>query len=236
MGLEIFDKLWVLASEEIKDVAAVLKNFKQNDWERELSEIKEKKTNFRGQYKILLNEKDELQSKKKLVENKIRALTKKLKSTDKSVEDIDTLKQNKETFGNTLSGIDIQLGEVTSKTEKAKTLDNQLRLKLQYHKDEKTEENFIELENLESKKREFEIDLDKLKIEVRTKLDKIEKLGDLEYDEDCDYCMKNPFTLDAIETKKLVEVDKDRVKEHLSSIDNISYTINIIENFLSTFI
>ena len=36
MGLEIFDKLWTSASHEIKDVAAVLKNFKQNDWEREL--------------------------------------------------------------------------------------------------------------------------------------------------------------------------------------------------------
>ena len=33
----------VTASEEIKDVSAVLKSFKQNDWERELSEIKEQK-------------------------------------------------------------------------------------------------------------------------------------------------------------------------------------------------
>ena len=67
--------------------------------------------------------------------------------------------------------------------------------------------------------------IDKLKIEVRTKLEKIEKLGDLEYDEDCDYCMKNPFTLDAIETKKLVELDKDRVKEHLNKVDDITTNI-----------
>ena len=40
MRLEIFDKLWVAASEEIKDEDAVLKNFKQNDWEKELAEIK----------------------------------------------------------------------------------------------------------------------------------------------------------------------------------------------------
>ena len=230
MGLEIFDKLWVLASEEIKDVAAVLKNFKKNNWERELSEIKEKKTNFKGHYKKLLGEKDELQSKKKLVESKIRTLTKKLKSTDKSVEDIDTLKQNKEIFRNTLSDIDTQLGEVTLKTEKAKTLDNQLRLKLQYHKEQKTEENFIELQQLENDKREAGFDLDKLKIEVRTKLDKIEKLGDLEYDEDCDYCMKNPFTLDAIETKKLVELDKQNVKESLVKLDEINNSIQTLNH------
>jgi DNA repair exonuclease SbcCD ATPase subunit len=40
MGLEVFDKLWTAASEEIKDVSAVLRDFKKNDWERELSELK----------------------------------------------------------------------------------------------------------------------------------------------------------------------------------------------------
>ena len=53
MGLEIFDKLWQSASDEIKDVAAVLKNFKQNDWERELSEIKEQKEVFEEKHKKL---------------------------------------------------------------------------------------------------------------------------------------------------------------------------------------
>ena len=125
----------------------------------------------------------------------------------------------------TLSNIDNQLGEISSKTEKANLLDRELRLKIQNHNEQKTEENFIELERLESKNRELEIDLDKLKIEVNTKLDKIEKLGDLEYDEDCDYCMKNPFTLDAIETKKLVELDKVRVKEHLNRVDDITTNI-----------
>ena len=225
MGLEIFDKLWVTASEEIKDVSAVLKNFKQNDWERDLAEIKEQKEKFKETKSKLLTEKKEIQSKRNSLENNIITLTKKLKPTDKSIEDIDNLKENKNSLTDTLNSIDNELGEVTTRVKKASLLDGELKMKIQNHKDEKTEENFIELENLESKKREFEIDLDKLKIEVRTKLDKIEKLGDLEYDEDCDYCMKNPFTLDAIETKKLVEVDKDRVKEHLSSIDNISYTI-----------
>ena len=227
MGLEIFDKLWASASEEIKDVSAVLKNFKKNDWERDLAEIKEQKEEFKKTHKKLLNEKDEIQSKKKLVESQIITLTKKLKPTDKSIGDISNLKENKEVLTKTLNNIDNQLGEVSTKTEKANLLDKELRLKIQNHKEHNTEENFIELERLESENRELDIDLDKLKIEVNTKLDKIEKLGDLEYDEECDYCMKNPFTLDAIETKKLVEVDKNRVKEHLTKIDDI--TLNMKE-------
>ncbi len=44
---------------------------------------------------------------------------------------------------------------------------------------------------------------------------KIEKLGDLTWDEDCDHCMSNPFTLDAIETKKHLEKDKELATKYL---------------------
>ena len=226
MGLEIFDKLWTTASEEIKDVAAVLKNFKENDWERELSEIKEHKKQFKEVHTQLLSEKHDIQSKKKLVENSIITLTKKLKPTDKSVEDIDNLKDSKNILTETLNSIDNELGEVDVRTERAELLNTELNTKIQSHKDEKTEEKFVELEHLENHKRELEIDLDKMKIEVRSKLDKIEKLGNLEYDEDCDYCMSNPFTLDAIETKEKLKVDKNIVKECLSKLDSVNDKIN----------
>ena len=226
MGLEVFDKLWQAASEEIKDVAAVLRNFKKNDWELELSEIKDKKGEFKLQQKSLNVKKDEMLSQKKMIESQIRTLTKKLKPTDKSIQDIDSLKQNKDVLGTTLHNIDIQLGEVVTKKEKANTLNMQLKHKLNYHKEAKTEENFMKLQKLDTDKREAEFDLDKLKIEVKTKLDKIDKLGNLEYDESCDYCMSNPFTLDAIETQKSVDEDKEKVKESLVRLDTISEKIN----------
>jgi len=226
MGLEIFDKLWVTATEEIKDVAAVLKNFKQNDWEKELVDIKEQKKQFKETYNQLLDEKTTIQIKKKSIEKNIITLSKKLKPTDKSVEDIDNLKENKNILSETLSNIDNELGEASTRVEKTNLLDNELRMKIQNHKDEKTEEKFVELEKLKSEKREIEIDLDKIKIEVRAKLDKIEKLGDLEYDKSCEYCMKNPFTLDAIETKKKLETDKDDVKKYLGKLDYVVHQLN----------
>jgi len=123
----------------------------------------------------------------------------------------------------TLSNIDNQLGEVISKTEKVNILEEQIRLKIKYHEEQNTNEKFVEGEKLNAEHDKLNQELSKLKIEVRNKLDKIEKLGILEYDEDCDYCMKNPFTLDAIETQKSVDKDKQRVKEHLQKMDEISY-------------
>ena len=231
MGLEVFDKLWQAASEEIKDVAAVLKNFKQNDWENDLAEIKDKKLKYKDEQKKLESDKDELQNKKKWHEKAIRTLTKKLRPTDPSIENLDNLKENKEILTKTLSGIDNQLGESKIKVEKAQTLSEQLRTKVDYHTEQKTEENFTKIQTLEGEKREAEFDLDKLKIEVKTKLEKIDKLGHLEYDENCEYCMKNPFTLDAIETQKSVDEDKEKVKQSLAKLDDI---INNIESLKHT--
>ena len=222
MGLEIFDKLWVTASEEIKDVSAVLKNFKQNDWERDLAEIKEQKVQFKKTHTKLLSERNEIQNKKKTTEKNIINLTKKLKPTDKSIEDIDNLKENKNSLIDTLNSIDNELGEVSSRIEKINILDTELQMKIDHHKTSNTEQRFIELQEMENKKKELEIDIDKMKIDVRSKLDKIEKLGNLEWDEDCDYCMKNPFTLDAIETKKKLESDKDEVKDYLTKLDSVN--------------
>ncbi len=228
MGLEIFDKLWTTASEEIKDVSAVLKNFKSNNWEVDLHDIKQNKIELSERKSELSNELKEIQDKKKSVDSNIINLTKKLKPTDKSIEDIDNLKENKSTLSNTLSNIDSELGEVDMRFNKATLLYTELNTKIQNHKDEKTEEKFVELEKLENTKKEFEIDLDKMKIEIRTKLDKIEKLGNLEWDDDCEFCMSNPFTLDAMETKKKLEVDKDILKKHLEEFDSINETIKTL--------
>ena len=231
MGLEVFDKLWQAASEEIKDVAAVLRDFKKNDWERELSEIKDKKVKYKEEQKSLEKDKDDLQATKKLNENAIRTLTKKLRPTDPSIENLDNLKENKDILTKTLSGIDTQLGESKIKVEKAKTLNEQLRTKVNYHTEQKTEENFTKIQTLETEKREAEFDLDKLKIEVKTKLEKIDKLGNLKYNEDCNYCMSNPFTLDAIETQKSVDKDKEKVKQSLTNLDDI---VNRLESLKHT--
>ena len=145
MGLEIFDKLWVAASEEIKDVAAVLKKLlNKNDWERELAvDIKEQKIQFKEVLTELLIERKEIQNKKKSTEKNIITLTKKLKPTDKSVEDIDNLKDSKNTLTETLNSIDNELGEVSTRIEKTKLLDNELRMKIQNHKEEKLKKKLL---------------------------------------------------------------------------------------------
>ena len=219
MGLEVFDKLWTTASEEIKDVSAVLRDFKKNDWERELSDIKEDKEDLDNKHEKLIEAKSVVLETKKLQEKEIKDLTRKLKSIDKSVSDIESLKQDKETFKKSLQTIDTQLVEVKEKWGVVVESKKKLEDSIKYHNDNDTENKYVTALKQDESGRQLKIDLENLKDVVQIKVDKINKLGNLDYDEDCDYCMKNPFTLDAIETKKSIDEDKNKVKDLLLKID-----------------
>ncbi len=57
-------------------------------------------------------------------------------------------------------------------------------------------------------------------------MDKIEKLGNLTHDENCEHCMSNPFTLDAIETKENLNEDKVCAGKVIAKLDEIEEKIN----------
>ena len=219
MGLEIFDKLWSSANEEIREVAAILKNFKKNDWERELSDIKTDKEDFEDKHEKLLEAQDVIDKTKKLQEDSIRDLTRKLKTIDKSISNIDELEEERDNLNNSIDSIKKQHTQESEtyydRVNNKKELDN----KISYHEQNNTVEEYKRAVEIDNKGSELKQELESLKQSVGVKLEKIKKLGDLEYDESCEYCMKNPFTLDAIETKKSIDIDKTKVKDLLQRID-----------------
>ena len=219
MGLEIFDKLWSSANEEIREVSAILKNFKRNDWERELSDIKTSKEEFEKKHDRLLEAQEIIDKTKKLQEDSVRELTRKLKSIDKSISKIDELEDERDTINEALTGIKTQHQQAQEKYNSRVGDEQDLKNKISFHDDNKTVNKYNDAIEIDKKGQSLKTDLENIKQEVNVKLEKIKKLGDLEYDEDCDYCMKNPFTLDAIETKKSINDDKEKVKDLLIRID-----------------
>ncbi len=202
MGLEIFDKLWSSANEEIREVAAILKNFKRNDWERELSDIKKEKEDFEKKHEKLLEAQGVIEETKNLEEDTVRDLTRKLKSIDKSISNIDELEDERDTLNESISFVKSQYEQANEKYEKRIDDKEKLNDKISGHENNDTNSKYEEAVDKMDYGAKLTSDLDRVKQNVSVKLEKVKKLGDLEYDEDCDYCMKNPFTLDAIETKK----------------------------------
>ena len=226
MGLEIFDKLWTSANEEIREVSAILKNFKRNDWERELSDIKNNKESFEEKHEKLLEAQEVIDKNKKLQEDAVRELTRKLKSIDKSISNIEELEDERDNLDNSIDSINNQHIQANKKYQERTQSKKELESKINHYEQNNIINEYKDAVEIDKKGSELKSDLEKLKQKVSVKIEKIKRLGDLEYDEDCDYCMKNPFTLDAIDTKKSIDDDKEKVKDLLIRIDGYNKWYN----------
>ena len=216
MGLKIFDRLWVQASEDIKDVNALLTDFKKSDYDSELAQITNELITLESKEKNLKSQEENIKSEIKEYQEKIERETKNLRPVDQSIRDIEVLKDDK-------SKIEVQHNDILKNIDNAITeqydcerLINDTEQKIQTYESDNVQEKFAQLEKLEQERDLFQIEVDKLKADVKIKLEKIEKLGNLTYDENCEHCMSNPFTLDAIETKKHLDKDKELATKYLT--------------------
>jgi len=226
MGIGVFDQLYNLAAEEISDVNSLLRSFKNNNYDTELADIKENLSEFRKDSRKLSKDKTENISEKKEVDRLIIDLTKKMMKVDNSALNISELEEEKVRLTNELSEVDTKVGKLKTLSEQYKVEETELTEKINIYKENEIDKKFAQLEQYTLEKRNNQIEIDKLKIEVQNKLDKINKLGNLEYDTDCSYCMSNPFTLDAMETKKKLNEDKDLADKFVKKSDSLESIIN----------
>ena len=215
MGLKIFDRLWVQASEDIKDVNALLTDFKKADYDSELAQITNELIILESKEKNLKSQEENIKSEIKEYQEKIEIETKKLRPVDQTIRDIEVLKDEKNKTQDLLQSVQKDKDSALTEQYDCETQISNIENKIQTYEKDNVQEKFAQLEKLEQERDLFQIEIDKLKQDVKLKLEKIETLGNLTYDEDCEHCMNNPFTLDAIETKKHLEKDKELATKYL---------------------
>jgi len=226
MGIGVFDQLFTLASEEIHDVHALLKSFRDNNYDTDLASIKESLTKFRKESREFTTSKKDMIEKKKKTDRKIISLTKKLRKVDENLESLDDLEERKSSLNNSLAATDEKFGKMKTLSEQYKVEETELTEKINIFKENEVDKKFAQFEQYTLEKRNNQIEIDKLKIEVQNKLDKIEKLGNLEYDTNCSFCMDNPFTLDAMQTKKKLNEDKSLADKFVKKSDELESIIS----------
>ena len=154
------------------------------------------------------NDEKDLKKEIKKVQSNIQEQTKRLKPVDKSLKSIEALEKEHSKLHTLSNKVKKNLLEYETEQYDFDRAVKEIENKIVIYKQDGVEEKYYQLEKLEEERDLFQIELDKLKADVRVKLDKIDKLGNLTWDEDCEHCMSNPFTLDAIETKKNLDKDK----------------------------
>ena len=149
-------------------------------------------------------------------QEKIEKETKNLKPVDQTIRDIEVLKDERNKIEDLLQKVSHDKDGALTEQYDCELRITDIQNKIKTYEKDNVQEKFAQLEKLEQERDLFQIEVDKLKADVKIKLEKIETLGNLTYDENCEHCMSNPFTLDAIETKKYLEKDKELATKYLN--------------------
>ncbi len=209
LDITVFEELYSLANEEIRDVQALLKDFGSTDYSQQLADAEEQLDGDQEHYK-------EYQEQKTLIEKQIKSIQKQVLAKTKSLhkriplDNISSLELELIGLNNQIKIINTRLQSdekiANSNKEKIKKANKVLSsydcdsVNKQYNKFNETKTKIFQLE--ESRER--------LKMEVTHKLDKLKAIG--QFDPKCDFCKNTPFIQNAFKLEK--ELEEDKIKSN----------------------
>ncbi len=210
MGIDTFDQLHSTASEDIKEINALLKRFNREDFDETLADVKEKLDRINEEYNqqdsktnvALLEQKrlnKELADKNSLFKNC---------SFDETAVDIDKLEFNK---NNLKERLEIAKDNRSDESARKKSLTLEKKnCSQQISELDGTEEKYINVLKVREDITKVEKDLAVLRTSVNAKLDKLKHYDGHQYDPKCKFCVNNSKNLieSAEQTKN--ELDKDK--------------------------
>ena len=228
MGTDIFDSLYQSANDKVSETQTLLRDFSKVDYSKNLAELQKQTTLLQVKQTDLLSKKEKQVEKQNKLNNKIIKLTKKLKVVDDNIQDIDKLEKDLLSQSNDFKEVVRDMDKTLSEFNDISNLLDEIETTITQYESDNINEQYSEFQTLQQSRDEFQIEIDKLKVEVRNKLDKTEKLKGVTWDEDCEHCMSNPLTLDAIETEKNLEKDKELAAAYLEKKNKMDEKIEAL--------
>jgi len=207
MGLDIFDKLYDTATNDIKDVNALIRNFRRTDFTSELAQKENDLNSKREEYDSLDSEKLELETRKGEMEEQIVTLSQQIVPIQGNL-DINSLNAKAQkivddlkTWGDSKSDKTIKHTESKELVREAKEMvDSKVTIN-----GTDIGEAQIQLNLVKGQIRDTLHQIELLESAIEHNKEKLSHLAEHEYDPNCNFCMNNVFVKDAKETETKLE-------------------------------
>jgi DNA repair exonuclease SbcCD ATPase subunit len=220
LDLNIFEELNALASDEIKGVQTLIKEFSKQDYSTKIADSNIKYKKYNMMLDEALDEKNKLQEEYDALNIEIVELNKGIINIDsnielESIESLDnkslTIKRKIQEKNDSLSLLDIELNEFQKEHDRYSEL-----LKNFDKEDLKSKEN--ELEKIRVTIRDLDSDLREINLQIQHCQSKLDNLSTHEYDPNCKFCNNNVFVKDA---KRAEEKLKELIVEKTKTQDDL---------------
>jgi DNA repair exonuclease SbcCD ATPase subunit/DNA repair exonuclease SbcCD nuclease subunit len=223
LDISVFEDLYSAASTDIKEVAVLIKDYQKRDYSTKLATAITDIAELDSQIKNAQDTKDIHEANLKQLQVDKLTLATKLIPISQSYSDIDKLNSTKNQIAAAMTTTVDSIQDLQTKNIKLVEAVDELTNSLSKIDSASLDEKMNVLNDLKDKEKTCQIKIQQLTTELKHKQDKMSKLDELEYDENCQFCMNNVFVKDAIETKKLIQSDTDA----LNSVHNLLEKIRV---------
>jgi DNA repair exonuclease SbcCD ATPase subunit len=228
IGVNVFDKLFDVISEDNKEAAILLKNFKKDDFSLRLAELDDTIKTKGKVFNELVEKKDDFEHDKTEVERKLSKLESQIQQTTLSI-DLDIEKNRLDSFMSSLETHNDKLIKMDGQLTQAENIVSELVESQTYL----SKFNDIDIEGVYSNyQREQKALVEAEKVYSNSKLylslaeEKIKHLDSHQYDPNCKYCCDNTFVKDAIIAKNALPELESIVKQALIDTVGIQQTLD----------
>lgn len=197
LDLSIFETLYKSAKEDIRDIEVLIKSLKNVNLHTEYNRIKDELTIFKFQKKTLRETiiicKRDIKSLQSEINTKNRQI-RTIKSGNISIEDVE---KSINKYKKELMELMLNVQEYDkNKIQYAEEI-TQLETKIATIQIQKLFENDEQRKKISGEITSLQTEKTKLEYQIEICDHKLQQLNDHEYDPNCEFCIKNPFVIDA---------------------------------------
>ena len=203
LDIDIFEQQYLVGHEEIRETAALIREYKRKDFSSDLANSNDIITQYTGSYEQMKLDKVEHEEMKTNLNDIIFTLTKELKKVDDTLDSPEDIDKEIQSIEEDLE--DIVMSRDTQKEiiREQKKLIKETNQKINKIDEQSLKDALVELKDYQDTvvKLNNDLKLKQLKIQHAQKM--VSKLDKHEWDEDCSYCMANPWLQ---ETKQVADL------------------------------
>jgi len=229
LDITVFEQLYQLAADEIKETAGRLKDYKKTDFAELIIDADAIISKNQSTIQQLEHDEDTQQDSRNMSQEKIVSLIETKLPTTYDGPNIKILQRNETELESSVETLqqDIESAELKIVNLKQNITDKKIQLKTINVIELQT--NLQTLSTLESDRTEFNRDCKLQQGIVNAKQEKIEHLESHEYDPECKYCTSNVFVQNAIEAKNTIDQDREVLADLTAKITELDNACDALE-------
>lgn len=230
LDITVFEQLYQLASDEIKETAGKLKTYKKTDFDIIINDADTIITNNQQDITDLETLEDEYQESRNTLQTKILQLIETKQPTTYNGPDFEELAKTESDLTKKVTQLqaDIEAAETNLETLTSEYLI--IKKDKRGYDETKLLADFDQLEKLEDEVSKLKSSIKKQQGVINAKQEKINHLSDHEYDPNCKYCTSNVFVQNAIEAQNTIAGDQHLLNELTKQLIELEISISLCGN------